>query len=91
MGPTLKPERNKIEPKLPTVTPALLLVKPDELAVIVVEPTPAPVIVKVAAVLPAETVTLAGIVRIALGDCETPTVMPPVGAGALRVMVPLID
>ena len=50
--------------------------------------TPPVVMVKVADVLPAETVTLAGSVAAGL-PLERVTTAPPVGAGALSVTVPV--
>ena len=73
------------------MTLAWPLVKPDELAVMVVDPTAEPVMVKVAVALPPETGTLAGMLTTPPGDAKSPTVIPPVGAGALSVIVPFID
>lgn len=72
------------------MTLAVPFVNPEELAVMVVDPIAAPWMVKVAVVLPPATGVLAGMVTMPPGDWDRPTVIPPGGAGALRVIVPFI-
>src|SRR5580704_11005440 len=55
-----------------------------------VEPTAAPVMVNVPVVFPGPIGTLDGMLTTPVGSDERETVIPPVGAGALRVIVPFI-
>lgn len=55
-----------------------------------VDPKAAPVMLNVAVVLPALIATAGGVVTIPVGTDDSETVIPFVGAGALRVMVPFI-
>ena len=64
---------------------------PGAVATMVVEPTAAPVRLKVAVVVPAPMVTLAGCnVTIPAGLAESATTVPPAGADLPRVTVPFI-
>ena len=91
-GATVTPEASEMAPGEVTTMLAVPPAKPADAPVIVPEPSPTPVTLNEALLLPAAIFTVGGLKETRpLGATESATLTPPAGAAELNVTVPLIE